>query len=236
MVNPFNNLILVPELVIEKVITQALIFLRKDYVDQMAEYNDESKTYLYLLTNGVGVQRVDFFKQAKKIFLAEPDDPKRINVYLQFPQKIDGSVAICITHSGEQHGENVLSVGESSSFIEETIPVNDIDVDVYRKTYSRRYNSTYQIICTADNPNEAIILYTILKALFISLEGTSHWNAMGFKNCKIGGGDIQIKAEVTKPLFAKAISFSFGYEFSVPDVRRQEFINGAIFNALLKLE
>ncbi len=232
MANPFNNFILVPELVIEKVITQALIFLRKDYKQQVDEHNNEELSYLYLLTNGVGVQRLELFKQAKKIFLAEADDPKRINVYLQFPQKIEGACAICITHSGEQHGQNTLSVGEDPEELEEI--VNDDAPSEWRRIYSRRYSATYNIICTGDNTNEAIILYTVLKALFISMEGTQHWDAMGFKNIKMGGADLQIKQDVTKPLYAKTISFNFEYEFRVPDVRRQKYMNGAIFNGILK--
>lgn len=236
-----NDYILVPEFTIEKILQQIVKYIRKDYNDQMADHGQEELTYLYLLTHNIGYQRLNMFTQAKKIFLTDPtdqDDNKRIRIYLSFPQKIESSVAVCVSHSGEQHGQNVLSVDEDHYERENVYEPADPDAEpnYWRKSYSRRYNTTYNIIITGDNTNETLITFLIFKAVLISLEGTGHLNAFGFQNLKISSNDMQIKSEVAKILWAKTLNLSFEYEFRVPDVERQIFINGAIFMGVMKDE
>lgn len=239
-----NNFISVPEYTIEKILNQIVKFIRKDYATQMAEYNDEKLTWLYLLTHNIGYQRLNMFSEAKKIFLTDPtdeEDGKRIRIYLSFPQKIESGVAVCISHSGEQHGQNVLSVSEDhdeQEYVYEDEPEEDEEreANAWRKSYSRRYSTTYNIIITGDNTNETLITYLIFKAALVSLEGTSHLDVFGFTNLKISSKDMQIKSEISKIMFAKTLDLNFEYEFRVPDVTRQKFMNAAIFKGIMKDE
>ena len=229
-----NEFIMIPEIAIEKIISTAINFIRKDYKKNIDEYNDEKLSYLYYLSNLVFIERVNIFEEAKKIFLIHDEkDPKKININFGFPQTIKGAVNITITHSGEQYGMNALGVDESPQIYEEFIEDKD-ESDNWRKTYGRRYNSTYQIIITGDNTNETLIVYNILKSVLISFEGTSHLSALGFENAKITGQDMMIKSDVTKKKYAKNITFNFEYEFRVPDVNRLQYWNNLIFKGFAK--
>ena len=229
-----NDFIMIPEIAIEKIISTAVNFIRKDYKDNVEQHGDEKLSYLYYLTSLVFVERVDVFKEAKKIFLIEDEkDPKKININLGFPQTIKGAVNITITHSGEQYGTNALGVDQSPYIYEEF--VNDTEVsDHWRNDFGRRYNSTYQIIITGDNTNETLITYNILKAAIISFEGTAHLSSLGFDNVRITGQDMIIKTDVTKKKYAKNITLNFEYEFRVPDVNRLTYWNNLIFKGLAK--
>lgn len=238
MTEPKNNFILVPELVIEKILRTALKFIRTDYASQVSQYNDERLSYLYYLTESVGVERMVIFNEAKKIFLVDdPFDPKRININLGWPQTIKSSLNVIITHVGEQYAQNTLGVGENSQVFPEyvyDIGENDkSETNAWRKSYTRRYTATYRIILTGDNTNEVMLLYKIFKSLLISLDGTGHLSYAGFQNVKITGQDMEIRSEIIKNRWAKALNLSFEYEFSVPDTNRMNYWNALLFKGII---
>lgn len=235
---PNNNFMLVPELTIEKILKTALNFIRTDYNNQVSQYNDEKLSYLYYLTENVGVERMVVFNEAKKIFLIDdPYDPKRININLGWPQTIKSALNVTITQAGEQYAQNAISVDESPDIMEEFVydanDSNNDETNAWRRTYGRRYSATYRIIVTGDNTNEVLMLYKIFKSLFISFDGTGHLNYMGFENVKITGQDIEIKSDIIKNRWAKALNLSFEYEYRVPDTNRLNYWNGIIFNGIL---
>lgn len=237
---------MIPDYTIEKLLNHIIAYIRNDYKEQ----TDEKASYLYFLTNNIGIQRLNLFDQAKTIFLTEKGDEKRLRVYLQFPQDMKTGVAVCITHSGESHGQNVLGVDQNHFFEDEYIESeteepseeeneypNAIELGIskdYRNSYSRRYQTKYNIIITGDNTNESLITFLILKSVLISLEGTSHLSHLGFTNLKISSSDMQIKSDIAKIMFAKTISLEFEYEFKVPSVYRQKTANAIIFNGIMK--
>lgn len=235
---PSNDFMLVPELTIEKILRTALNFIRTDYQNQILQYNDEKLSYLYYLTENVGVERMVVFNEAKKIFLIDdPLDPKRININLGWPQTIKSALNATIIHAGEQYAQNALGVDESPDiyreFVYDSSEQDRDETNAWRRTYSRRYSTTYRIIVTGNNTNEVMLLYKIFKSLLISFEGTSHLSRMGFENVKITGADMEIKSDIIKHKWAKAINLSFEYEYRVPDTNRLNYWNGLIFNGII---
>lgn len=221
-----NDFILIPEIAIEKMLSTSLRVIRDDFEDS----DDEKETLLYFLTKDVNIQRVNVFNEAKKIFLITNDnDPKRITINLGYPKIVTSSVNLSIIQSAEQYAMNALSVDQSSDYFDEYISDNVR----YRNTYGRRYSATYQIIITGDNTNEVLITYNIFKSLLISFDGTSHLNALGFENVKITGQDMNLKSDIFPNKYAKNLTFSFEYEFRVPDINRSKYWNNIIFKGII---
>jgi hypothetical protein len=238
--NPFNDFILVPEFIIKAVITQALFYINADYNQTITDYNDETKSYLYILTYGLGIERVNVFKQAKSLFIDVVEEKPRISVYLGYPQLVEGAVSVAIVNSGEVQGVQALGVDEATNrnyhefdYPIDTPPEDQTESNFWRKTYGKRYNASYQIIVTGANTNETVIVYTIIKALMVSLEGTAHLSTFGFQNVKLNSSDVTLKSETVKNQYAKSITLSFEYEFRVPDVIKQKYVNGLIFKGIL---
>lgn len=233
MLQPKNQFILIPEFSILKILENSIKFIREDLQKQIDEFNDEELSWLWYLTQGVGVQRLEIFKQAKKLFLIDdPEDPKRLNITLGYPQELKGATAICIVHAGEQSAQNALSTDESPYKFEEYV-VDKNESDAWRNTYGRRYTSTYQIMITGDSTNEVIIVYNILKSMFITFMGSAQLSMAGFENAQVTGNDLQLRGDMSKNMFAKALNFKFEYEFRVPDTERQQYINSVIFKEII---
>lgn len=238
MLQPKNQFILIPEFSILRILENSIKFIREDLKKQIDEYNNEELSWLWYLTQNVGIQRLEIFKQAKKLFLIDdPEDPKRLNITLGYPQELKGATAICIVHAGEQLAQNALSVDQSPyefpEFVYDSNEIENTETNAWRNTYGRRYASTYQILITGDNTNEVIVIYNILKSMFITFMGQSQLSLAGFENAQVFGNDLQLRGDMSKNMFAKALNFKFEYEFRVPDTNRQNYINAIIFKEII---
>lgn len=232
-----NEFMLVPEMALYNILSTAVKFIRSDYEKQITDTGNEENSYLFYLCSLINLQRVNVFNEAKEIFLInDPDNPKRININLGWPQTIKEATNVTIIHPGEQYASvNALGVDESPEIFEEYVFAEGEtgETNAWRNSYGRRYNTTYRIIITGDNTNEIMIAYNIFKSILISFDGTGHLNYMGFQNVKISGQDMEIKSELTKLKWAKALNIQFEYEFRVPDTNRLNYWNGLIFKGIL---
>lgn len=230
---PSNDFIIIPDLALEKLISSAIKFLKIDYDTQVTENGDEKTSYLYYLTHNVGVQRISFFEEAKDIFFnTDPKSNKKVSISLGWPETIKHASNVIITHVGEDYADNALGVDQGVNIYEEYVPENytpSEETNAWRETYARRYRANFRIIITGDNTNETLIIYHILKSILISFEGTQHLQYIGFQNCKIEGGDIEIRAENIPNRFAKSIKFSFDYTFRTPSIHRSKYWNNLVF-------
>ena len=235
---PLNNFIIIPDFALENLLTTAIKFLKKDYDEQVTKY--EKLSYLYLLTHGVGIQRLNLFEEAKAIFFnTDKNSDKKVSVTLGWPETLKSSLNIIITHVGEDYAQNALGVDQGTEIYEEHVPTSidsDGEPNNWRTTYARRYKANYRIIITGDNTNETIVMYHVIKSLLIAFEGTSHLAAMGFQNPQITGNDIEIKTDIIKHKFAKSIRFSFEYPFRTPDVNRVQYWNALVFKGIMTPE
>lgn len=178
---------------------------------------DETKSILYRLLVGNNIQRYDLFTQAITLLINKSDDPRYLDVNLFFNAKRASIPTIHITLPSESERNNAIGVGEG---FRDTI-FEDSNSS-YIKTFNRRFSTRYNIIITSDNTNEVILLYHLIRNLLISLN--AHFNAAGLENPKLGGGDIQINADIIPTnVFVRAISMEFEY-----DVEAQDIIRGAI--------
>jgi hypothetical protein len=218
-----TNLVTVPEFAIYEMLTRILQYIRDNYTDIVTTQGlNESKTFLYQLCRSTGFLRLKYYNAAKKVFLAEIDDPRFLEVELIYNMQRMGPPTIYISHPGEQSGDNGLGLDQNVGGVIQYNTDGDLydpedetqeEVD-YRETYTRRYNATYQLVITSDNPDEVIMLYHILKALITTLQASNHLQIMGLEAITLGGNDITLRAapDSTNKMFAKAIIMNLQYD------------------------
>lgn len=225
--------IVVPEYVVYNTIRSMLKVIRADF-----EANtDETQSFLYELCQLTGVLRYNTYENAKIIFLAQDTSPKAIKLSFQYNQDQKAFPNIYIQHAGEQDGVNAMSTDQDSfgqTDYEETVD-NVTSVTGYRDTYSRRQNATIQVVITSDNSNETVMMYYILKALFLSLRGSGHLSFAGLENVKISGSDIQIQTDnAPKTIHRKVLNLYFEYETQTIDLDKHKYALGAIFTGIME--
>lgn len=211
------GLIIIPEAIILEALEKGLKFIRTDFNN----VQDETDSYLYQLLEGVSMERYNYFKQAKAVFLCEEDNPRKLNVDFMYNMNVDKVPSIYVALSSEQNGQNGLGLDQGYM---EPIEKEDGSVDVF----TRRENTSYSIMITSDNSNEVVMIYHIVRALLLSL--TIHLNLKGLENISIGGQDLQLRADlVPKNLFMRALNVSLQYEFSTPDLTNNPIIKDLFF-------
>lgn len=108
---------------------------------------------------------------------------------------------------------NVIQDGEG-------YPILEMDTDV-----------TYNLMITADNVNEMMIVYNWLKACTLSF--SNQFSLLDFKNIRIGGNDLQFNDELIPPhIFHRNFNLSFTYEILGIDLLSSEnLMNGKDFDS-----
>lgn len=197
--------LLIPEFVLYETLKIGLNFIRSDYNNQV----DKTKSFLYKLTQGIGLQKYNYFEQASHVFVINETDPRCINLDLGFNMQKDRPVSIHITMPAESPGQNALANDEG---YHEQVYDSEDSIE-YSTVYTRRYKATYDIVIVSDNSNEVVMIYHILRALIVSL--TTHLHLNGLQNLAYSGQDLQPYAElVPKTIFMRAIRLGIEYESS----------------------
>lgn len=212
--------LIVPETIILDSIQKGLQFVRTDYQTNL-DANAEQDSYLYRILHGVGIERYTYFIQGKKVFLAEEDDPRLLNIDLAYNMDVSKVPSIYIALANEQNGQNGLGLDEG---FQQDLENED---GTTSPVFTRRKNTSYNVMITSDNSNEVVMIYHFLYALLTSL--TPHMNMRGLENISIGGQDLQLRGDlIPKHIFMRALAINLQYETSVPDLSRNPTA-GAIF-------
>lgn len=226
-----NNFLIIPEFILLDAIEKGLVFVKSDYQTHLANQTEE-KSYLYRLLGGANIQRYNYFKQGKKVILAEEDDPRRLSVDLMYNMEINKVPSIYIALAAEQTGQNGIGLdqGYRESYYtdrDETDPENLIPGDEV-VTFTRRMNTSYNIMIVSDNSNEVVMLYHFLRAMLLSLH--PHLNLSGIENITMSGQDLQLYSDlIPKSAFMRAIGLNIQYEVTVPDLQATLLIQDVNF-------
>jgi hypothetical protein len=200
--------LIIPEAIILDALEKGLEYIRVDYQENI-DSNTEQDSYLYRVLHGIGIERYDYYNQGKQVFLAEEDDPRRLNVDLAYNMDVSKVPSIYIALSAEQKGQNGIGLDEGyrDSFENEDGTICSV--------FTRRKNTSYNIMITSDNSNEVVMIYHFIDALLTSL--TNHLNMKGLENIAVGGQDLQLRGDfVPKHIFMRALTVSLQYEVSAP--------------------
>lgn len=83
--------------------------------------------------------------------------------------------------------------------------------------FTRRFQSTYNIVITSDNSNEVVLIYHTMRALLIGLIPSI--NLAGLQNLAFGGQDVQLYSGLApKNMYVRAITVTLQYETSAPSI------------------
>jgi len=225
--------IFIPEIELHNTLKAILTLIREDYESR----SNKEHTLLYKILGSNRLQRYNLYEQGKKVFLAKEDDPRFLDVQMFFNMKRASIPTIHITLPSEQAGQDGLGIDEgyADPAHDEMPSIGDPDILQTSPNYTRRFDTTYNIIITSDNTNEVILIYHLLRAILIPV--FDHLNQVGIENCKIGGRDIQAYPSlVPDSIFMRGLSLSFSYQITSPGIFKQDVIQKIILDYSIEIE
>jgi len=213
------DLILVPEFLIFDTLTKVLKFISDDYTEQ----SDKSNSFIRQIILNLGLERYKYVEQAIEVFVKEQDNPRLLEVNLMLNMhKVLGPPKIHITIPSDSTGQNAIG-GSQNSF---TVPVfyenEETETYEYRNSYSRRLNTQVSLVITSDNSNEVVLIYHIIRALFISLQ--NHVALSGLENLTFSGQDLShLGDKVPTNMYMRALNLGFQYQTGSLDLSKQNY-------------
>lgn len=201
--------IAIPELIIQSLVEGIFAHVKRDIED--ATSDDEM--ILYKLFNGLSVGKRNYFVEAKDLFSRDrKTHPRAIETHLFFPKAQKDTPTVNIILPGEQSMYNEIGVGETGH--EEDISLN-ADSSEYTPTYLRRFDGQLVVLITSDNHQETLLIYHLLKSMFISIFDASEFG--GLQNPVLSGRDLAVNEMNNPPhLFTRALSIKHMHEVKVP--------------------
>jgi hypothetical protein len=209
----------VPEIILKKIIDALLVATVSDFNAQSNEQN----SFLFRVFYGNVIGTYDYYTQAKALMLNAADSPRSIQTRIFFDRTRAHVPTIHITLPSENHYADGLSMD-----VNYVAPLfNDTD-QTFQEQYSRTFNTRYNIVLTSDNTFEVLIMYYLLKALFVANFVTLENN--GLRNFKMSGQDLLINdANMPTNIFMRGLQLDVFYEFTVPEMNATEMLSNFDF-------
>lgn len=216
------NSIIIPENVLYNALESVIKYVRRD----LEKYSkDEKKSMLYRLLGEnidrkpLSMNRWNFFKQAKKIFL----DKNNLSVNFGYNFEVAKIISLHIILPSEQAAESAIGQDEGYGIDEE---------DLKTSYFTQNFTSNYQIMITSNNSSEVMTVYHILKSLLLMI--VPHLEIMGLRLNKFSGNDVMFRDEMMpNGIFHKVLNVTFNYELKVPQLWTNEIIKGVVIDGHL---
>lgn len=221
-------MIILPEQILYNHLSVGLKTIIQDYEDSV----DKSDSFLYELLNGLTLDSgYDFYEQGKSLLLRKRSDPNKLDIRMFFDLSRASIPTIHITLPSE-NSDGPNGIGFDQGYAED---VWSNDETTKRVKNTRAFNTSYNIVCTSKNTYEVIILYNIVKALFITFIDSLELS--GLRNSKISGGDLNLADYESgpNPFFARGIQLNIFYEFSILDFNKYKKLNGLFLENIAKI-
>ncbi len=202
-----------PEHLILRTANIILEVIRTDYRNHLAG-NSVEESMLHLLLGNQSVGKVDLLREAVKIFITTPQDPKHFDVKLSFDKNPSKAPQVFITQPAENDRNNSIDVGVGDQ--SELLITSDDQEDQYREQYMRRYSATQYLMIVCENRMEMTIIYNVMKSMLVSC--FNHFSTEGLSNLKLGGQELKMRGEIPDELFQKAIIMNYEYEQVSPSI------------------
>lgn len=217
------TLVKIPEHILYNHIKYGLSYLKSDLKAAITAGN-ETNSIIYKLFGDVGIEKYNFFTEAKSILLREKTVQNYLRTEIGYNMQKVQPPCIYIVIPSEDMTQGVIGFGQEGN---DYTFFNDAE-KTYENLFSQKFQSTYQIMIISENSNEVVLLYNLLKAIFISLN--ENLSLAGLKNLKIGGGDVTIKNDlVPKSMFIRAFRVSFLYETQSIEFETHNFLSDIEF-------
>lgn len=217
-------LIIVPEIIIRDTVQKTLELIKQDYNNNVNEQN----TILYKLLADQKLGRYGLFEQAKSIFIKQDSDPRKISVNVMFNRDKIGPPAIHITLPSEDEVNQTLGIGEGEL---EYFHNADDELE-YRRTFNKRFRASFNIVVTSDNVNEVILMYYVIRALFIGVLEQFYGYCM--YNFKISGRDLMLSPDIVPThIFMRSLGISFEYETGATEFNINDYLKNVNFEGTI---
>lgn len=211
-----NRGILIPDNIIYKTLLNFFNIIRKDW-----ETNSQSESLLYFLfhtdenSQDIDFETFDYFVQAKSLLI-----DKRVEVNMGY--NLENANKACVHIMLPNESGSPLGIGGDENY-QPQINTTKGGEDYNQEVFTKRFDSTYQLIITSENLFEVLIIYHYLKSCFISLH--YHLELLGLRNLKIGGQDINMQQNlVPKNIFHRTLTLNFFYESNIPNFIKNKII------------
>lgn len=209
--------ILMPEMVIYKTLKAIFSTIKADFAE-----NPEEETMLYRFFkkdengNDIKWETFNHYDQAKDIFIN-----KDTEIHLGYNLEVAGMGCVHILLPSETGSP--LGIGADENY-QDPITTTDGMANEYRQAvFTKKFDSTYQLMITSENTLEVLLIYNFIKACFISLN--AHLELAGLRNPRFGGNDVNIQSDkVPTHIFHRSFSLNFFYEVHVPELFRNRLI------------
>lgn len=218
------TLVKIPEHILYNHIKYGLSYLKSDLKSSITN-GDETKSIIYRLFGDTGIEKYNFFTEAKSILLREKTVQNYLRTEIGYNMQKVQPPCIYIVIPSEDMTQGVIGFGQEGN----DYTMFDETLKTYETLFSQNFQSTYQIMIISENSNEVVLLYNLLKTIFISLN--SNISLAGLKNLKIGGGDVTIKTDlVPKNMFIRAFRVSFSYTTTSIEFDTHEYATDIVFS------
>lgn len=214
--------VIIPENILYNALESVIKYVRKD----LEKYSkDEKKSMLYRLLGEnidgkpLSMNRWNFFKQAKKIFL----DKHNLSVNFGYNFEVAKIISLHIILPSEQAAES--AIGQDEGYGED-------ELEPSTAYFTQNFTSNYQVMITSNNSSEVMTVYHILKSLLLMI--VPHLEIMGLRLNKFSGNDIMFRDEMMpNGIFHKVLNITFNYELKVPQIWKREIIKGIVIDGHL---
>jgi hypothetical protein len=222
-----NDGILMPEIILNRVLKFFFKFLKED----IEENSDPTKTLVYSIfkedRHGLSknIETFDLYNETLRILMK-----KEIRVFMGYNMEVSGTGCVHILLPSESG--KPLTIGGDEGYVEyqESGPEEDAKTSA---VFTQTFDATYQLMVTSENSLEAVIIYNLMKACFLSL--FEHLELAGLRDIKTSGQDLSMQSDLVPPhVFHRSLMIGFFYENNVPshfkDSLIRKFVSTGIIN------
>lgn len=215
---------LIPENILYHTVRSLFAFIEKDWKDN----ENKEKTILYDLLkkddNGMElkIHRFDYYEQAQHIFLQPAGSSRKLQVNMGYNVQRAGLPTIHIMLPNEDKDEIGLGMGEGYQEYE-----RDEEAGTYKRNFTGVWKSTYSLMITSDNSSEVVLIYHVLKNLFVAT--FEAFELRGLRDVTFGGQDLQFSNELVPPeVFHRNLTVNCFYESTVNELLSNKLIRGIL--------
>lgn len=204
----------IPSVRLYNITSSLLDIARKDTENPIVE-----DQFIFQLFDGIVVGDYIYYDEIRHIISLSKGNERRLEVRQFFDMDRLAIPTIHITLPGEQSGA-ADGIGMDEGIASPLWKDNDRE---YTPVLERTFTTQQRIIITSDNANEVVVIYELLKALFISIFPSI--DIMGLENPKLSGQDLMIKDQhVPKGIFMRALTLSTMSTYNVPSQFSQKIV------------
>ncbi len=213
-----NKGIFLPEVRLFNFINEILNIIREDLK------KDIDNAILHQIFDNNEIEGFNYSKIAEELFSrTKGENPRAIETRLFFDRERAEMPTIHISLPGEMPANDGMGMDEGYQD-----PIFNEDESQRQVTFTRRFNTKYDILFTSDNPMEVIIMYHSIRAIFLSFN--TSLQLLGFHLPSFSGQDLSINEDlIPNHIMIRALSLNFEYDVTVPSSLREKVIKGLKF-------